>query len=287
VSQIDNDVTPTGAQAALADVSCPSVSLCVAVDSAGNVLTSIAPAGGPGTWTASDVNGTNGLSGVSCPLTSLCVAAGGSTILVSTAPAAGVQGWAPSTIPYALSRISCGAVSLCVAAGQSGDIVSSTNPVGGSSAWTASYIEPYTVDAATCSPSSRCFALDGIGGLSVGRRSPLVSVLASPLQAAASPPPAARRIRTLLIHRGYSLTFTAPIAGRLAITWRARGREAVIGAAAANFKTAGTRAVKLVLTPAGRRLLQNARRVTVTATASFTPSGARAVTVKRSFALAR
>jgi hypothetical protein len=54
-------------------VSCPSSSLCVAVDDSGNVLTSTAPTDAS-TWTVTNVDGTHPLADVSCPTTTLCVA---------------------------------------------------------------------------------------------------------------------------------------------------------------------------------------------------------------------
>jgi hypothetical protein len=54
-------------------ISCPSTGLCVAVDSAGNVLVSTNPNGDASTWSMSNVDGSNVLSGMSFTLTSLCV----------------------------------------------------------------------------------------------------------------------------------------------------------------------------------------------------------------------
>src|SRR5919198_4752230 len=66
----------------LVGVSCPSTSLCVAVDySGGNVVTSTNPAGGAAAWTVTNVDGSPRLqssgvrlSAVSCQTNSLCVA---------------------------------------------------------------------------------------------------------------------------------------------------------------------------------------------------------------------
>jgi hypothetical protein len=286
VSHVDRDVTTNGTQAALQDVSCPSISLCVAVDSAGNALTSTNPTASPAAWITNDVAGTNGLSAVACPTTSLCVAAGGSKISVSRAPAAGVQAWATSAIRYALTRISCSTVPFCAAVDQSGDVVISTSPGSGGTAWTGTHIDPYNIEAAACSTSSRCFALDGVGNLSVGRSPTIKELLAPSLRAAATPPAAARRIRALLARGGYSFRFAAPIAGRLTLTWRANSRT-VIAALRASFGAAGRRSVKLSLRRAGARLLQRVNRLAVTATVRFTTSSGRTFAFRRSFSLAR
>jgi hypothetical protein len=60
----------------LRDVSCPNVSLCVAVDADGNgnAVTSTDPTGGASAWTVAHVDGSNVLNGVSCPSSTLCVA---------------------------------------------------------------------------------------------------------------------------------------------------------------------------------------------------------------------
>jgi hypothetical protein len=47
----------------LAGVSCPSTSLCVAVDGAGNVVTSTNPTGGGAAWTVTDVDRKKTLAG--------------------------------------------------------------------------------------------------------------------------------------------------------------------------------------------------------------------------------
>ena len=53
-------------------LSCASTRLCVAVDDAGNVLTSSDPADGPA-WHSAAVDPGHQLRGVSCPSTRFCV----------------------------------------------------------------------------------------------------------------------------------------------------------------------------------------------------------------------
>jgi len=55
-------------------VSCPSTSLCVAVDSNGNALTSTDPTGGGSAWTVDNVDAGASMGGVACPAVGLCVA---------------------------------------------------------------------------------------------------------------------------------------------------------------------------------------------------------------------
>jgi hypothetical protein len=82
------------------------------------------------------------LTDVSCPASNLCVAVDNAgDVLVSTDPAAGANGWgAPMDIAGndVISSVSCPTTTLCVAVGPSVTLTS-TDPIGGSSAWVASY----------------------------------------------------------------------------------------------------------------------------------------------------
>ena len=51
------------------------------------------------------------------------------------------------------------------------------------------------------------------------------------------------------------------------------------------FATAGTLKIKLKLTKPGKRLLTGAKRLTLTANATFTPAGNPAVTTRRPFTI--
>src|SRR4051794_15677692 len=78
---------PFGAPGALLGMSCPSASLCVAVDNAGRIVSSTDPTGGAGAWTLAYAIEAVSLYGVSCPSTSLCVAVASSgDVLTSTDP---------------------------------------------------------------------------------------------------------------------------------------------------------------------------------------------------------
>jgi hypothetical protein len=80
-------------------ISCPAVSLCVAVDRTANAITSTSPTGGAGAWNVANIDQapySPGLTGVSCPATSLCVATvsdlSGGNVLTSTNPTGGPGG---------------------------------------------------------------------------------------------------------------------------------------------------------------------------------------------------
>ena len=98
-------------------VSCPSVSLCVAVDQQGNVFTSTNPAGGLPAWSGPiDINQGGFMNAVSCPSVKLCVAVSDGSVLTSTNPAGGASAWSAPVSTHAsnvLLAISCPSVSLC------------------------------------------------------------------------------------------------------------------------------------------------------------------------------
>ena len=138
----------------LAGVSCPSVSLCVAVDAVGNVIASTNPTGGASTWHAAKVDskgtvcspdsGCVGLNRASCPSASLCVAADlAGNVLTSNDLTRGATAWTLRRIPQAaysavLGGLSCSSALLCVALGNYGSsLVASTDPTGGAGAWTS------------------------------------------------------------------------------------------------------------------------------------------------------
>jgi hypothetical protein len=99
------------------NVSCPSVSHCVAVGADGAVIVSN---NGGTSWTT--VNSLpDVLSGISCPTTARCVAVGGFSILTSIN---GGISWTkrsqPSKLPMSLNDIACASANACVAVGDNG-----------------------------------------------------------------------------------------------------------------------------------------------------------------------
>ena len=95
------DIDPS---AALLEVSCPSASLCVAVDTDGYVFWSQNPAGGAGTWIRSThpIDSAQ-ITGLSCPSTQLCVAVDAlGNVLTSNRPVGG--GWGPRKLPTPTDR---------------------------------------------------------------------------------------------------------------------------------------------------------------------------------------
>lgn len=187
-----------GNPARLSGISCPSVSLCVAVDNAGNVVVSTEPAGPPSAWSALHVDGANTLSAISCPSVSLCVAVdSGQNAVTSTNPVGGASAWTVAHIDNAvgpecgkygpgqdcelgLPGVACPSTTLCVAVDRVGNAVTSTDPAGGPSTWTVANIErnsytfagAYSLMGVSCPTSSLCVAVDGYGQDVVTSRSP-------------------------------------------------------------------------------------------------------------------
>jgi hypothetical protein len=80
-------------------VSCPSASLCVAVDQSGDVVTSTDPAGGASAWHFVNVDGSNPLTAVSCSSETRCVAVDGrGNVIGSDDPTGGPGAWRSAAV---------------------------------------------------------------------------------------------------------------------------------------------------------------------------------------------
>ena len=158
-------------QNSISRVSCPSTSLCVAIDASGNVLTSTDPTGGPSAWEVGQLHDPNQIDGLSCPSEGLCVADDiKGNVLTSTNPAGGAATWsAPVNVdPNAgLYAISCPSEMFCAAGDGSGDVATSTNPSAGASAWrlTVALTGADALGPMSCPSASLCVALDDAGRL--------------------------------------------------------------------------------------------------------------------------
>ena len=174
----------------LTGISCPSTTLCVGVDLAGNTVTTENPAansgGGAGsgaTWTVQsniDVDcGSGGsqacaLSAISCPTTSFCAIAGNSgDVATSTDPTDGTTAtatWAHiahvnSVQLLAMSCVTDMSGTTC-AASNSQDIYISTDPqAGASGTWPLSHSGG--AGGVTCATTSLCVAVLGQTGSSI------------------------------------------------------------------------------------------------------------------------
>ncbi len=169
VDSVKREVAPGVDLEALLSVSCPSSSLCVAGDVAGDVVTSTDPGAGTPTWTAPRrIDGERQLSSVSCPSTSLCVAVDeAGNALASEDPGDASPTWSSSAIDpgEALVDVSCPSSSLCVAVDEGGNVLTSQDPGAASPAWSSSAIDPAgELTGVSCASTSLCVAVDAAGG---------------------------------------------------------------------------------------------------------------------------
>lgn len=109
----------------------------------------------------------------------------------------------------------------------------------------------------------------------------------------------AAAISTLLKHGGLSMTFKTLEAGSLLIDWyevppgaklakklaKAKAKPILVASGQVSVSVAGTAAVKVKLTAAGKNLLKHASRLKLTAKATFTPTGQAATVTTKAFSL--
>jgi len=119
-------------------VSCPSVSLCVGGDAAGDIVSTTDPTGGARAWRVVNVLARQ----TSCDPYNGCytVAAGAFFVVSSTNPTGDARAWRRARVDAEannLRAVSCPSASLCVAVDDHGNAVTSTNPTGGPQAWPA------------------------------------------------------------------------------------------------------------------------------------------------------
>lgn len=153
----------------LRGVSCPSTSLCVAVDHSGGVYTTTDPGAGGGSWRATKIPKAKQLFAVSCPSPGFCVLAGLEGVLVSsTDPTGGASAWTVTHLsePLPLRSLSCPSAQLCVAGDAAGNVLASTEPAKASSwAVTPQPNGENPVLGMGCAGASLCVAGDAANAL--------------------------------------------------------------------------------------------------------------------------
>jgi hypothetical protein len=166
---------PAMGQAPLFGISCPSVSLCVAVGSSNTIASSADPSAGAAAWSATSLGGVgypnqNEIKGISCPYSQLCVAVSfEGLIFTSTDPTGGAAAWSiadlnPSGPRTHLYGISCPSPSFCAASAGGARILTSTNPTGGAGAWTMTQLaSPLQLRGISCASPSFCVAVGDDG----------------------------------------------------------------------------------------------------------------------------
>jgi len=253
-------------QAPLMGVSCPTVALCAAVDFTGNVLLTSAPVSAS-TWPSQSIagGGPQSLWMVSCPSVSFCATVDGfSGDVITWDPAAGVS-LTSHRLPIDAFGIWCSSSTLCLAAGEgsngTAELLGSTDPAAKSPTWDVTDFGD--INAVSCPTESECLAADDEGEVIAGVT--VASLEATMRREAIGG--RIPRIGTLVHKRGYRFAFTGPLAGQLQVTWQLAGT--VLATASARFAGPQERSVRLELTGAGRSLLARARRLNVTASATY------------------
>ena len=162
----------------LTAVSCPSPSLCVALDSNGQIVTSTDPTGGPSAWTSFGVDqGSADFSAISCPSAFLCVAVDDlGNVATSTDPTGGSGAWTLTNLSPDITglpnfdSVSCATDTFCVIGSFSNSVYVTTDPTGGSGAWTSMRVIPVGTAAMfglSCPNKGFCVGVDGSGGYHV------------------------------------------------------------------------------------------------------------------------
>lgn len=300
VAHVDNGLTydcyrygETGpaCQPILESVSCPSVSLCVAVDNAGNVITSHDPTGGAAAWTGASPNSSVPLSeaftGVSCPSVSLCVAAGAKGQVVTWNPSRPASKRTVAAVDpmSGLFGVWCRSVSLCFA----GDLWVSRSPAGPARNWQRAEIGFSDASDVSCPTVSMCLVVEGNGKVIVGTT---VTQLRAHLLGQLAPTGRASRIATLLKNNGYAYTFKAPTPGQISVSWYVSGAgvrhaSAPVATAGQSFVKHRVQTVHVRLTSGGKRLLRAARHIRLTAKGTLRTARGTVITTARAFTLNR
>ncbi len=154
-------------------IRCPSVSLCVASDRAGNTLVSTHPQSAS-SWRRIRIGLAAryprlrlGLAALSCPSTRLCVGTAAASVITTTRPAGAARTWKSAFVDRqasSLSAIGC-RFTLCVTGDDTGNLYVSTNPLGGTRSW-RHILLPSNGDSAgimsgiACPSWSLCLAVD-------------------------------------------------------------------------------------------------------------------------------
>jgi len=129
----DCTVSETLAFCWLAGMSCPTTNLCVAVDSAGRMFTSINPAGGAKAWHSFDMSTVGYVVGISCAGAGFCVALADDNeasghVATSTNPTGGAKAWTSNASIGGrdMRGISCPSSRLCAVVDVDGEVIVGT-----------------------------------------------------------------------------------------------------------------------------------------------------------------
>jgi hypothetical protein len=222
----------------------------------------------------------------------LCATYASNHLFVSTDPAAARPAWLLSTLPFAPANrdgIACPEAYSCVIAGY--DVSASSDLGNDPPVWTTPAPTP-SVNVigrggeVTCVTATACVVF-GDGELDVGTGTPAPApsdaAITATLDGLLTPHGPFTTGAAIAQLHGYAFLANALTPGTLRIRWTAKPkrRTEVVASVPAAFTAPVARALTLRVTRAGARLLRSRRRVAVTVTASFTPTGGTAVRARR------
>jgi hypothetical protein len=260
-----------GCQAPLVGVSCPSTTLCAAVDFSGDILTTLTPtATTPWTLTATTTR-VGSLWALSCPTAGFCAAPDGSGRTVLTFDPLTPAAIDAHVVSDAVYGISCPTAALCLGdadsrSGTSG-LLGTADPTARGPRWL--FGPPGAVNGVACPSASICIAADGEGNVSTGvPESAIAQELSVDLL------PARHPTRQALAAAGSeTVRFASPFAAQVQLTWTSvpsgDAPAAQLATADYRFSRPGATTFHLRLTAAGRRALRARPRLVVSQSATF------------------
>ena len=173
--RVDKATQTGGGYAGFAAISCPTTTLCVAVDNAANgqVAYTTDPTGPASAWTLTTIGSGVTLDSVSCATATFCMI-GGTDGYYTTAPTGGASGWKATTSlssSYSvIASMACNSLKLCVGVGygNSGVGLSTGSSAPTTTTWSNALIgsdppaqNAQVVDSVACPERNFCVAVDG------------------------------------------------------------------------------------------------------------------------------
>ncbi len=151
---------------AIVSLSCPSVSLCVAGDSNGNIITSTSPTT-TGSWLVSNVDSGEIILALTCFSSNLCIAGDSNGNILDSISPASASSWTSNKVDgyFKLSTAFCLNVNLCLMADNMGRVLTSFTPTV-SSSWTINIVDSGTsINSVACPSPTFCVAVDSAGNI--------------------------------------------------------------------------------------------------------------------------
>ncbi len=303
VAAVDPGTGITGGVCPAEDVM--TLNYCLAVDQAGNVMAATEPTVGVSAWSVSHVDA-HGLTGVSCPYLEpgrFCAAVDDAgNAVTSSDPLGGAVAWSVTPLDpgTSLTGISCpydGGGTLCVVIDTTGDvIVGSRASEGPPSEEEPHHEAPKETGGGQPVIGNSANTTTGSGNAPAATisKAQIIASLAQQL----TPSGKTAKIGALIKNGGLTLPFKALEAGTFAVQWdqvpsgaklakKITAKPVLVASGKLTFAGAGTGRLKIRLSVAGNHMLKHAKRLRLTARATFTPKDSAPAIVTKAFVLGR